>query len=137
MLGRGLRGGPGGAQAGEGEEEEDEEDRARGTLPGRTWREKRCSPFFNWTAPSLNYCGSRSDKCTTKLIWGLGPRTLLRRVSETPQPQLSQFYGVGTTWALTGCLAGPDSWRRFIGVRSAIWDSRAGAALIMINAASA
>src|SRR5712692_2434880 len=43
----------------------------------------------------------------------------------------------GTTWALTGCLAGPDSWRRFIGVRSAIWDSRAGAALIMINAASA
>ncbi len=69
----------------------------------------------------------------------LGPRSAnfaaLGKINAHPQP--SQFYGVGTAWALTGCLAGPDSWRRFIGVRSATWDSRAGTALIMINAASA
>src|SRR5260370_19470448 len=40
--------------------------RGSGALPGRTWRDKRCSPFFNWTAPSLNYCGPRSGKCTTQ-----------------------------------------------------------------------
>src|SRR6266481_8698012 len=37
-----------------------------GTLPARTWRGKRCSSFFNWTAPNLNYCDPRAGKCTTQ-----------------------------------------------------------------------